>query len=618
MTPNNSLPSPEYTGDSDSESEFAQELIQRRRQLDEEVARFRAQKDKELREFEIELKSRRAQKRVQQQFQKNNNNYYHEFSKNSPSATPPVSSISVLNGFEKKIQTPRQLEPIRLMKSSTESKVTPPTICLDKISIIGENVSQAHVSPLQTPPTPTAASRVPVTIHACSASIDRGSPRNQSPKLPDPAHEDKPSCVFAPPYLSIFESSHDGSGLVEGTQTEPTSPTGHNVTKEIMSVTSSSLPVKSSMSNEFQVPATKRAYTSPSTLNPKMLAPIIRNVNGRKRVGGKRKHVTFQLADRAIVEPSSSYEEGPSPDLEDESDGRSSTCSETSQQSPENDSAGASRPAIPSRPTPLDPFGRRKRTLIPEETPESEIGMNMGDLLFGTDKELHQASPPIITTTNSYNRRPSQQEETEADGYFSARRNTFSPDSPSLEKSAAFGSVDDNAYMTKQKNKLVHQRNERKSSRSPSASPVISRATSYDDQVAPASVKPAPTRVKSPCFSPQRSAETSPKQLPHQQLKGPRLIQDHHPGFLEDDLLVGLNNVGFFELDEELDSPQASRAHFVDEDKEEIEAIEKSRKRERRKYGVPEGIQTGTSVPINIVRPGRSSVSNSWIGTFGH
>ena len=44
---------------SDSESEIVAELDKKRRQLDEEIARFKSQKDKEFREFEKELRSKK-------------------------------------------------------------------------------------------------------------------------------------------------------------------------------------------------------------------------------------------------------------------------------------------------------------------------------------------------------------------------------------------------------------------------------------------------------------------------------------------------------------------------------------------------------------------------------
>lgn len=633
---NNSLPSPDYTGDSDSESEFAQELVRKRKQLDEEVARFRAQKDKEFRDFEHELKSSRRREKVQQHFLRNNNSYYHDFTKNSPSATPPASSVSMLTGFEEKIQSPklqqgaRQSEPIRLMKSSVGPKVTNPTICLDKISITGENVPKTHSNQLYTPPTPSCtvsqiAARASPTIHARSASTERPSSRDKSPKSSEKKHEDNFSDLFAPPFLPLLESRQARDGQIEGIQTEPASPTNHSMDIKAIPVTSSSLPTESSMSNEFHVPSAKRAYTSPSALNRKTLQPIIRNVNGRKRAGGKRKHVTFILADRAIVEPSSSYEEGPSPDIDDEDDRRGSGDSDASQCLIDNSPAEPTRPAIARKLTPLDPFGRRKRTIIPEDTPEAEVGMNMGDLLFGTDKELHQTSPPIVTTTNSYNRRPSLLDGLELetaqpseppppeDGYFSPRHNTFSPTSPSPEKSTAFGSVDDNAYMHKQKTKLVHQRTERENSRSPSVSPAVSRQTSFDAAASGNTAQKVTKKLESPHFSPRHS----PGHSPRQHAPFPRLASEH-PSFIEDDLLRGGNNGGFFELDEELDSPNKPVGHFIEDDKEETEAMRSKNKKGRQTRDFPEDVQTGTSVPINIIRPGTSSVSNSWIGTFGH
>lgn len=631
---NNSLPSPDYTGDSDSESEFAQELVHKRRQLDEEVARFSALKDKEFRDFEHDLKARRRREKVQQHFLRNSNNYYHDFVRNSPSASPPASSISMLTGREEKIQNPhpsynaRQSEPIRLMKSSAGPKATTPTICLDKISIIGENVPQTSSSQLHSPPTPSStvsqiAARASPTIHPRSASSERASPRPKASKSSNKKHDDNLADLFSPPYLPLFEAGQERLAEIEGTQTEPASPTSHSVDIQAIPITSSSLPTESSMSNEFHVPSAKRAYTSPSALNRKTLPPIIRNVNGRKRAGGKRKHVTFILADRAIVEPSSSYEEGPSPDIDDESDRRGSGESDGSQCLIDNSPADAVRPAIVRKATPLDPFGRRKRNVVPEDTPEAEVGMSMGDLLFGTDKELHQTSPPIVTTTNSYHRRSSRDDgiETEGvkpaesqpdDGYFSPRHSIVAPTSPSPEKSTAFGSVDDNAYMYKQKTKLVHQRTERKNSRSPSHSPAVSRQTSFDIASSEDVAQKVTHKLESPHFSPRHS----PGHSPRQQARHHRMVPDQ-PSLIEDDLLRG-NNTGFFELDEELTSPDQPVDHFIEDDGEEIAAIQSKNKKGQSIRDLQEELQTGTSVPINILRPGTSSVSNSWIGTFGH
>lgn len=605
---NHSLPSPEYTGDSDSESDIAKELEQKRRQVDEEIARYRAQKDKELKDFEAELKTKRKQNRIRRQLQRDNGINHYEFTKNSPSATPP--SKSMLSAREKKARSPSrpfgiwQAEPIRLMRPNGGSKVTPPTICLDKMNIKGENIPQSHVSPLQTPPTPTNVSAFTVATVArnhdqassartASASRPSDQLRNKPPISPDSkVHEDIGALagIFVPPYLPLLDTQHDTPETpIEGTQTEPASPTEPSMI-EAVPVHASSLPTESSLSNNFHVPQTKRAYTSSSTIDRAKLPPIIRNVNGRKRPAGKRKHVTFQLADRAIVEPSSSYEEGPSPDIDGESmDRQESNDSIASSSSREADNQPQAEQKPPKR-APLDPFGRRKRTPKPDTTPAAEVGMSMGDLLLG----------PNTGRTSV----PSQQPpSSEADGYFSPRNATSSPGSSSPEKSATFGSVDDNAYMTKRKEVLHTQRLERRNSRSPNVSPSSSRQTSFDSSNA-AGKRGAHRPYQSPRFSPRHSPITRP-------------LQSRYPGTLEDDLLLGHGNVGFFELDEELHSPEAGIPRpELPEDKEEELEISKGRK--SKDHDLPIDLQTGTSVPIDIVRSSSGSLSNSWIGTFGH
>lgn len=78
------------------------------------------------------------------------------------------------------------------------------------------------------------------------------------------------------------------------------------------------------------------------------------------------------------------------------------------------------------------------------------------------------------------------------------------------------------------------------------------------------------------------------------------------------------SNVGFFELDEELSSPTAG-IPTPDQPEHKEDELEPHPTKGKKKQGAgafPDELQTGTSVPIDIVRPG--SVSNSWVGTFGH
>ncbi|KAJ9651830.1 hypothetical protein H2198_008895 [Neophaeococcomyces mojaviensis] len=577
----NSLPSPEYTGDSDSDSDIIKELEQKRRELDEEVARFRAQKDKEFRDFELELKSRRKQKRSQQQQGQRSNSYY-EFTKSSPSKTPPHNSM--LSGCEKHARKngthhARQSSgSIQLMKPKAGLKVTTPTISLDPTNIRGETIPQSHA--LHTPPTPTTI--FSTTSEKATNSIDQPSHREKPPVSSGKPYGDAFAGIFVPVYLPLLDSINDRrTRPLEGTQTEPASPTDR-LTSESMPVQASSLPTESSISEGFHIITNKRAYTSPSIVNRTTLPPIIRNVNGRKRSSGKRKHVTFQLADRAIVAPSSSYKQGSSPEIDDKDSTDSLRSTTPEKEAPQ---PAASRPS-----TSLDPFGRRKRNIKPDETSPDEIGMGMGDLLLSGDGEAEFSSPK----SNNTARRPSADEEPE-EGYFSPKHGitsmhsilskTLTPESPSPENPDSFNRVDDNAYIHRRRDQIKQRRAERRNSRNPPLSP-------------------SPLRASTPITS--LVQPTSSRHL-------------SYPGSLANSI-DATTNVGFFELDEELASPDAGAPRpYGTAAGEEVEAAtSKSSRRRKEDRGFSGDMVTGTSVPIDIVKPGMTSVSNSWIGTFGH
>lgn len=556
----NSLPSPEYTGDSDSDSDIIKELGQKRRELDEEISFFRAQKDKEFRDFEVELKATRRKRAQTHQEQKNNQR---------------------VNGCEKHARAHHVRQSsasIQLIKPKAGSKVTHPTISLNPTNIRGETIQQSHA--LYTPPTPT--SLLPTTAEKTTISIEQSSSRENSVLPPKQQSKDAFTGVFVPAFLPLLDSMDDRLDRpLEGTQTAPASPTDRLVI-EAMPVQASSLPTASFMSEDFHIVSNKRAYTSPSAVNRTILPPIIRNVNGRKRSGGKRKHVTFQLADRAIVEPSSDYEEGSPHEINDE-DSITSPRSTTS----ENDSP---RPRMVRQKTPLDPFGRRKRKVTPEVTSPDEVGMGMGDLHLVCEREAE--SPP--PQNNSEVEQSSTVEYLE-DGYFSPKHGTTTThslpngastsDSLSPEEPESFNKVDDNAYIHKRYSMISQQRAERKNNRTPPLSPGPLRAsTPITDLVQPTS-----------------HWSTS------------------YPGSLANNINTTAN-VGFFELDEELASPDAETSNlYQTATNEEVETPTSTfSRRKQQDHESADDMVTGTSVPIDIIRPGINGVSNSWIGTFGH
>lgn len=583
---NNSLPSPEYTGDSDSDSDIAKELEQKRRQLDEDIARFKIQKNKEFKDFETELKSRRRLKRAQLHQSQSDSSYY-QCSKHSPSTTPPHKSLlspDAKSGRPPHVHHVRQSSgSILLIKPTAGSKVTTPTISLDPTNIRGETIQQSYALP--TPPTPSAVPSS--TTQEVISSIDQSKARPKPPLSSEEHHEPTFNGVFVPSYLPLLgptndRSSDKSSDNLEGTQTEPASPVDR-LTVDSMSVHASSLPTESSIPKDFHVPTSKRSYTSPTGTRAR-LAPIIRSSSGKKRSSGKRKHVTFQLADRAIVEPSSSYEEGPSPDV-DEKDSNDSTRSVT----PES---GSPRPPVTRRNTPLDPYGRRKKPLKPTQTSLSEIGMGMGDLLLNATKEESEFLPAEDINETQIRSTSIEPEE----GYFSPKHGTTvvnpvqqiaaATETSASEERDFFTGVDDDAYLNKRR-ELIKQRNsERKDS---------------NDSI----------------FNSKPLSETRPTTLTPNKAMSSQ--QRAYPGSL-DDSIDGAVNVGFFELDEELASPDAGipKPYEIATTEEGEDAANTKSKRQNKDQGHLGDMLTGTSVPIDIVRPGNSFVSNSWIGTFGH
>jgi hypothetical protein len=85
------------------------------------------------------------------------------------------------------------------------------------------------------------------------------------------------------------------------------------------------------------------------------------------------------------------------------------------------------------------------------------------------------------------------------------------------------------------------------------------------------------------------------------------------PGDLTEAVADSSTGVGFFELDEELESPGLdSAAPFVEDFEEESSPVESRRGSASGEKSLQTYEYSG-SVPIDIVRP-----SSSWVGSFGH
>lgn len=328
-----SLPSPEHTGDSDSE--LLDALEQKRKQLDEEISKFKAIKEKEFRDFENDLRTRCKRKRSRG-------------SSTSSEPSPPVkhtsagaSHASVLNlvasahngsaNGRVSLKTQKGIECVVGDKITRPAPLSKPTLSLDKLNISGETTPPTTT--LGTPPTPTGFAR-PTISRSPSSSTSRLTtpPRSNSedPALTTPTVDrfDSFAGVFTPAYLPLLES-RDHTPVVRSPQ--PLASQEEADAKQLQLINAESKraaeqqPVKSQslprQSVSPTVVATKRTHSTP-LLPSTSLPSALRNSNGKIRdgsVGGqsairKRKHVTFQLADSAIVNPSSSYEELPSPE----------------------------------------------------------------------------------------------------------------------------------------------------------------------------------------------------------------------------------------------------------------------------------------------------------------
>lgn len=329
-----SLPSPEHTGDSDSD--LIDVLDQKRRQLDEEISKFKALKDREFRDFERDLRTQCKRKRSRG-------------SSTSSEPSPPgkhtgaaLSNASVLNllasthngsanGWSSQ-KPKRGVDNVVGEKIiSRPAPLSKPTLSLDKLNISGETTPPT--STLGTPPTPSALtrsmiSRSPSASSATLTPPPRSHPAESSPAIPSTDRFDSFAGVFTPSYLPLLES-HDHKPAVQTPQPLEAQEEADKKQLQLINAESKrdaekhngksqSLPQQSVSPT---VVATKRTHSTPQ-LPSTSLPSALRNSGGRRRGGTdggssaarKRKHVTFQLADSAIVDPSSSYEELPSPE----------------------------------------------------------------------------------------------------------------------------------------------------------------------------------------------------------------------------------------------------------------------------------------------------------------
>ena len=307
------LPAPahEEQNASESEAETIAELDRKRRQLDEEIAQFKTQKDKEFRDFEQDLRRKRKRKRSPA----NGDSHSHS----ARTASTDSSVLSLLgcggrpqsNGHAHKQNHQHALGP----------KLSRPTLSVEKLTIIGTTVPPATA---ENPPSVLVRSltgaTTPHSTHSEKAPVlssignAPGSIKQDPPSTPIARdHNDPFAGVFTPSYLPLLDSRSSSTNSVQQTQKpSPQALSAPDAQTTKHGCDSSSLP-SGHISPRITSPA-KRYNTVPA-IPSTSLPSALRTASAESSSTKKRKHVTFRLADSAVVEPSSSYEEMSSPDL---------------------------------------------------------------------------------------------------------------------------------------------------------------------------------------------------------------------------------------------------------------------------------------------------------------
>ena len=287
----------------DSDSDMSLLLEQKRQQLDEEIVQFKALKDKEFQDFENSLRKQRRKRKREAKAQKESSR------PNEPEARP--GALSLLGGVNKNgNQLNGGTEPARKTfdksedgRSARHPSSSQPTTSLDRQNIKGETTPPRAGSPLPTEHLSKQISRSPPNPNLAHTPPKGWSRKAPTPSTPIKENHDSFTGVFTPAYLPLLESKATKDPLHH--QTADPKLQRHNSFSH--SQTSSSILSPTSQSQRSQT-----APVLPSTSLPSAL----RTASGS--AVRRRKHVTFKLADSVVVDPSSSYEEGPSPEPREE------------------------------------------------------------------------------------------------------------------------------------------------------------------------------------------------------------------------------------------------------------------------------------------------------------
>ncbi|KAF7508103.1 hypothetical protein GJ744_009544 [Endocarpon pusillum] len=322
------LPSPAPDELSDSEADLIPLLEEKRREIDMEIEAFRSRKEEEFKSFEHELRSRKK---------RNNHTVFPH----------PATSISGLSNLSKKELATNGLASKERKKKAEDAGVcalmptgpSRPSVSVDRVTING----------LTTPPvsgTPPLGKNYFPSPTLLSGTPPRNPSKRETGKSPTPPDkENEFHGLFTPGYLQLLD-------------TRP-----------------SSLP---QTATPPPISETKRAVTAP-TLPSTSLPSALRAASGAAR---KRKHVTFRLSHSVVVEPSSSYEETPSPS-EDQYD-----------RNLDDAGAGSGIEIMPD-PSPIEiPQSYLSEDVTSPDKPDNEAGF------FSFDEELDEKGDELSDDAN--------------------------------------------------------------------------------------------------------------------------------------------------------------------------------------------------------------------------
>jgi hypothetical protein len=290
----NIVPAPSLKPPSENDSSIADMLARKRQQIDLEIDEFRCLKEREFQDFERSL---RKQKRGRRRGS----------GSKDAQKDPRPGALSLLNLPVKQQQTngvPRQQT-----EKDVPRVVSNPTTGVQKDTITAELPptplkSKFNLSKPPSSPKPTSLSPVRNGDKKGKAPSSAKRPSLSPLSPPNEKTADSFAGVFTPAYLPLLDSRPSPG---------PVSPKSGSPTRH--GSFSLSLPDSASYSSATPMLRANRSNTEP-IIPSTSLPSALRTASGT--AVRKRKHVTFQLADSAIVEPSSSYEEMPSPSPKDE------------------------------------------------------------------------------------------------------------------------------------------------------------------------------------------------------------------------------------------------------------------------------------------------------------